>query len=160
MKCIALFKAPEPEALQTARKGLTKPFGSLASPSFAQEANLSQALVSGSATKSKTDLRSVFLNSQLPELAATGICYREQAHVGRAAAPPASPRSGSPGVLQFDTSHLSKGIASLCWCRISSNPDHSFRSRAVTHHRALQPVLSFHHSSRAKHVCTHVCTSI
>ena len=57
-------KRPEPAALQAARKGLTKPFGYVASPPFDQQPNQGPALLSGSATKSKPELRRAF--SQLP----------------------------------------------------------------------------------------------
>lgn len=53
-------KHPEPEALQAAKKGLTKPFGWVASSPLNQQSNQGPALLSGSATKSKPELRRVF----------------------------------------------------------------------------------------------------
>ena len=141
--------------MQAARKGLTKPFCCLASPPFDQQPNQGPALLSGSATKSKPELRRAFLSSQLPELAAASFCCTEQAPTGREAAPPASPRSGSHGFLRFDTSRLAKGFAPLRCCRVNSAQDQLFPSRAVTHHRALQPALSFQHSSSTEHVHAH-----
>lgn len=69
-------KHPWLEALQAARKGLTTPFGYMASPPFNQQANQGSALLSGSATKSKPELRRALLNSQVPELTAASICCR------------------------------------------------------------------------------------
>lgn len=120
-----------------------KPFGCVASPPFPQRAN------QGPATKSQPELEKLF-----------SAPSSEQVHPGRAAAPPASPRSGSHELLQSDTSHPASSIASFDSCRINSTLDQPFPSRAATHHRALRPALSFHRSSRAKRVHTQVRTSI